>query len=84
MDKPIHWLLTSLNHHMHYLDEADKAYPYIQDLQAEIMIWRKRYLSEHMLRDTELARATFMELPSANFECDDPDSIAEKCRKRGE
>lgn len=81
MDKPIHWLLTALNHHMHYLDEADKAYPYFQDLQAEVMMWRKRYLSEHMSQDTQIARGTFMALPSANFQYHDPDEIADKCRK---
>jgi hypothetical protein len=46
MNKEIHWLLMSLNHHLHYLDDADKAYIHIQDMNEEIQMWRRRYAED--------------------------------------
>ncbi len=46
MNKEIHWLLHSLNEHLHYLDEAEKAYPHLQDLNEENIMWRKKYAED--------------------------------------
>lgn len=63
--KEIHWLLHSLNHHLHYLDDADKAYPLIQDMNEEIMMWRKRY-AEHQ-QYTEKEKNILLSLSTQHF-----------------
>ncbi len=52
-NKEIHWLLKSLNQHMHYLDEADKAYLHIQDMNEEIQMWRKKYAEDQQYTENE-------------------------------
>lgn len=49
----IHWLLHSLNHHLHYLDEADKAYIHIKDMNEEIQMWRAKYAEDKWYTDKE-------------------------------
>ena len=46
MNKEIHWLLMSLNQHMFHLDEAEKAYPHLRDLNDEVRMWRKKYAED--------------------------------------
>lgn len=61
----IHWLLHSLNEHMHYLDEADKAFSNLQDLNEEVMMWRKRYAEDQMY--TEKEKEILLSLPTECF-----------------
>lgn len=61
----IHWLLHSLNEHLHYLDEADKAYLHIEDMNEEIQMWRKRYAEDQHY--TEEERKILLSLPTDCF-----------------
>ena len=53
MTEEIHWLLKSLNQHLHYLDKADKAYGLIQDMNEEIQKWRKKYAEDQQYSEEE-------------------------------
>ena len=70
MTKEIHWLLHSLNERMHYLDEADKAYPHILDLNEEIQMWRQKYAEDQHY--TEKEKNILCSLPTKCFYKRDP------------
>jgi hypothetical protein len=65
MDKEIHWLLTSLNRHLHHLDNADKAFIHIQDMNEEIQMWRKKYAEDQHY--TEEHKNILCSLPTNHF-----------------
>lgn len=64
-EKQIHWLLASLNYHLHHLDDADEAYSHIQDLNEEVQMWRSRYAEDQLYNEEE--KNKLLSLPTNCF-----------------